>query len=515
MPNPWFGNGNANTIFATWDVYNSDAPGPEVRGNGGNDYIIRDWTGYYEQDGSGDWMDMDIKGGNGTDTVSYASAISGVSADLQSVFGYGLASTPGTDLGVDRLYHIENLFGSHYNDILHGSSTNNYMLGLNGNDDMFGDAGHDTLFGDLGNDTVSGGNGNDSVYGGHGHDVLLGGFGADTIFGGNHNDELDGGFHNDLLDGGNGSDTIDGGRGNDTIEAGDGHDDIDAGAHHDTVTLGDGADTVDLGRGSDTVYVSGFGNNTIDGGAGNDTAVYDTNLDVNVNLLFAVADRGVDGTDVIVNIENVETSGGDDTVLGTGGDNYVDVNNGHDFVRTYSGDDTVYGGSGNDDIGGGNGEDLIVAGFGHDTVFAGNHDDVVNGGSGQDEIRGGEGADTLTGGSFGDTFVYDTGDVGIDTITDFNVNQDTILFKEDFLVEDHLGNVHLDDALMVWNEGGHALLAAHTQADGWQFIARFNNVTANELQAEVIAGDAFDVEGQIDGIISLGMAGADQMELLA
>lgn len=513
MPgNPWFGNANGNTIYATWSVYNSDQPGPEVRGNGGNDLIIRDWTGYYEQDGGGDWMDMVVNGGNGVDTVYYNQATQGVSADLESPFGYGLASTPGSALGVDRLYSVENLGGSNYADILSGSSHNNVMWGFAGNDEMYGDAGSDTITGDSGFDTIDGGTGSDSLFGGNQNDVIDGGFGADTIDGGNHHDAIDGGYNSDVIYGGAGNDTIEGGRGNDVIEDGAGHDDIDAGAQHDTVYVSDGADTVDLGRGHDTVYVDGFGDNTIDGGAGSDTAVFEGNAAVNVNLWFGFVDRGVEGFDSIVNVEDVVTYGGNDTVVGTSTSNDVTTGNGADYVLTFQGDDEITAGSGNDTVDAGSDEDIVLGGFGSDNLFGGSDDDVVNGGGQADTLRGGQGDDTMTGGSSADTFVFDTGDLGIDTITDFSLAQDTLLFGEDFLHQTTLTYTDIDEELMVWNEGGHALLAANTQESGWEFIARFNNITANQLSAAL--HDVVEVEGEIGDVVTLEFGGSD-MDMFA
>jgi Ca2+-binding RTX toxin-like protein len=87
--------------------------------------------------------------------------------------------------------------------------------------------------------------------------------------------------------------------------------------------------------------------------------------------------------------------------------------------------DTLRGGSHDDVIRGYGGDDHLYGNGGHDEIY---------GGRGDDWIRGGTGWDTLTGGSGRDTFEFFKGDSGAswskaDVITDFNTNDDTILFQ--------------------------------------------------------------------------------------
>jgi len=79
-------------------------------------------------------------------------------------------------------------------------------------------------------------------------------------------------------------------------------------------------------------------------------------------------------------------------------------------------------------------EQLI--GSAHDDVFHANDTGMVlNGGAGNDQLYGGSGADTLvggtgndvlTGGAGADTFVWQAGDKGTDTVTDFQLGTDTL-----------------------------------------------------------------------------------------
>ena len=117
---------------------------------------------------------------------------------------------------------------------------------------------------------------------------------------------------------------------------------------------------------------------------------------------------------------------GRDYILGDAGDDNLTGGAGNDRVRGGSGNDTIYGGEGNDLLRGGSGDDSIYGGEGHDSIFGDDGDDELYGGAGNDTIFGGRGDDTITGGAGEDTFAYYSVDSGNDTITDFNVDEDTI-----------------------------------------------------------------------------------------
>ncbi|MEJ7933551.1 calcium-binding protein [Sphingobium sp. AN558] len=126
-----------------------------------------------------------ISGDAGVDAVSYRDATSGVALGLGDYFDstnssfFGLGSG-GEALG-DRLFLIENVWGSDFSDEIIGDINNNQLLGF------------------AGNDSLSGGGGNDIVSGGAGRDILLGGAGDDTLFGGDGRDTLTGGIDADLF----------------------------------------------------------------------------------------------------------------------------------------------------------------------------------------------------------------------------------------------------------------------------------------------------------------------------
>ena len=70
---------------------------------------------------------------------------------------------------------------------------------------------------------------------------------------------------------------------------------------------------------------------------------------------------------------------------------------------------------------------MVGGGDGADELSGGAGNDLVNGGSGNDTVSGGLGDDILYGGSGRDRLVFDAG-WGADTVRDFNVLDDTLVF---------------------------------------------------------------------------------------
>lgn len=95
--------------------------------------------------------------------------------------------------------------------------------------------------------------------------------------------------------------------------------------------------------------------------------------------------------------------------------------------------DNLVGGGGSDRIFGKGGDDNLQGRPGNDHLFGGDGDDILIGGIGRDRLNGGEGNDTLTGGASIDRFIFATNDefapddLGVDTITDFDLVRDLIL----------------------------------------------------------------------------------------
>lgn len=73
-------------------------------------------------------------------------------------------------------------------------------------------------------------------------------------------------------------------------------------------------------------------------------------------------------------------------------------------------------------------QDVVVGGTGQDHIVGGAGKDQLSGGSGDDRLGGGSDGDRLTGGKGKDAFIFASrpGLSNVDTITDFNVRDDTI-----------------------------------------------------------------------------------------
>lgn len=262
-----------------------------------------------------------------------------------------------------------------------------------------------------GDDYVTASNANTIIDGGNGNDYLYGGAGQDILSGGALNDYLQGGGSRDILVGGSGSDQLQGVDGNDQAFGGDGADNLYGGDDRDLLVGEEDSDFLDGGAGADTLrggsdndtLMGSLGNDHLNGGAGVDQAYYyNATGSVTVDLSLTTAQYvGADGTDRLVQIENVTGSNGfGDTITGSGDSN------------------SLSGYGGNDLLGGAGGNDYIAGGLGNDTLI---------GGAGQDYVYGDEGQDKLTGGGAADSFYFGQASYSTnaapDWITDFSTAQ--------------------------------------------------------------------------------------------
>lgn len=349
------------------------------------------------------------------------------------------------------------------------NSLSSFSIQVNGdagNDAIIGSVNGESLDGGVGNDTITAGSGNDSVEGGpfsldgfplgttdddtltlgDGDDSGFGGAGTDTIDGGPGNDG--GGFFGGGLSGGTGNDTITGGTGFDDLSGGTGIDTLRGNGDNDT--LSDGDQQAFFGT------PSSIDADIVDGGPGRDSlfsyANRSANVLVNLTASPAVDNGGEAGeNDDVIDIEDVTTGGGNDTLTGNASDNVLDSGPGNDVLNGNAGNDTLSaagfffggpgpsdddtanggdgadtvdggpgvdaltGGPGDDTVTGGEGNDTSVAGdAGNDDVDAGDGNDAASGGDGSDEVSGSTGNDTLDGGAGNDAVL---GDRGNDSVT--------------------------------------------------------------------------------------------------
>jgi Ca2+-binding RTX toxin-like protein len=409
-----------------------------------------------------------LYGEAGIDQVDYSSAPGSVTVDLTNT-NLPAGGTATGAAGNDRIFTVENIQGSNFNDVLIGSSGDNVINGGAGDDTINGNGGNDLLLGGAGNDqfditttgnaVISGGNfasdpasGNDTFmfYDGAGGFITLNDwYGDDVIDFSNVSQGVTfflwntagqnpyGALFIDLV-----FDDINGLIGTD-------FDDVLAGSDG----LWKNCDYVDAGAGNDLVYAtqsnspfcathgSVYTNDVLIGGAGNDTLSYERVASVNVDLAAGTSVKAGGQGDDISGFENVIGSNGADTILGDGGantliglggndsidgragDDFIDGGQGDDTLLGGVGNDTVLGGAGNDIVDGGSGDnslegnegnDIITAGAGNDTILGGAGNDIINAGNGDNSVDGGSEDDIITTGTGNDTILGGTGN---DTIT--------------------------------------------------------------------------------------------------
>ncbi|MEM1162564.1 MAG: calcium-binding protein, partial [Pseudomonadota bacterium] len=416
---------------------------------------------FYEGGAGRDRFEEAVYGG--VDTISYASATSGVS------FGRSFNGVGGDANGDFFVGDFEVLIGSSHNDVLYAKQPQSGPLqgfviyGGGGDDKLIGQGSvSDTVtgasYGDVGNDVfLIGFTGEiDDIYGGIGHDTadfsmsivsfsdLIVDLSANTITATNPSttasiqgvEDIIGSSGFDRLIGDGQANSIDGNQGSDTIFGGLGNDTLRGGGENDTIEGGAGADSLDGGSGDGDVL--SYASSTVG---------------VTVNLVTDSASGGDAQGDTVANFEVLVGGSGNDT-LTAGNDNFVNFvfgNNGDDVIYTSNdlsaftfiyggigndqtfgdvgaqlvfggaGDDTLSGSGQTDSLNGDSGNDVIYGGAGFDEIYGGDNDDIVYGGANQDFIFGGiafssadNGNDLLYGGLGGDVLVGDNGNDTLD-----------------------------------------------------------------------------------------------------
>jgi Ca2+-binding RTX toxin-like protein len=317
----------------------------------------------------------------------------------------------------------DTLIGDDHNDFIKGLAGNDRLEGRGGNDDLYGNDGRDTLVGGEGDDTMTGGQdvdlfivdagtdtitdlGRDNladamqiVAGATAHAVLVKNWGATsdtwnngTAFidangrnvnvsaaggsngftisneGNNSCSTMTGSAQNDILLGGLNNDTLRGGDGDDVLNGGAGDDDLTGDEGNDTFSVNEGKDHVyDLGKGSDVLNVSLWGAVQADLARDWYSDVWSSN----------------DGyAQLFAHGHNVDVS----LAQGTQGWNITNAD-------SYTG-----------------------------VIFYGS---ALN-----DTLQGGYGDDILTGGEGADIFVFGNMLFGRDTIKDFNIDEDMLVFSK-------------------------------------------------------------------------------------
>lgn len=343
----------------------------------------------------------------------------GVAGGIDANLGTGIVIKPGAG-GTDRLFGIDTLQGTNFDDVFYGSVFNNEFEGMDGADTINGSGGYDRVnysaeLGSRGvfvnlsdssaNGAVTGSGGvtvaahaaldsygntdslisierivgtdlNDRIIGDSTDNRFWGEDGNDRLYGHEGHDRLYGGDGNDFLYGGDGDDDLFGGLRNDTIygEAGD-----------DFIAAGEGHDFINAGSGNFDFIAGSAGNDTIDGDAGYDMYAfdnYDRNRDANGD--GNSIEHG--GDKITVTLENGVGSG---SITG-----YFGVNPAFAAPRklalnqTFSNLERIRGTEGRDTF-------IVGTGFSNTADTNDSFDDPIRSGAGVFEFVGGKGIDTF------------------------------------------------------------------------------------------------------------------------
>src|SRR5215217_3176379 len=155
--------------------------------------------------------------------------------------------------------------------------------------------------------------------------------------------------------------------------------------------------------------VGGEGDDTLDGGSSSrDTADYSGSLS-NVSASLTENTATGEGSDTLLNIENLTGSKYNDTLIGSEAANTINGGGGNDGLDGLIGADILFGAGGDDTINGGPGNDHLNGGGGADSLFGEEADDRL------DSKDGAEGNDSLDGGTHfnGDTCTTDATELSI------------------------------------------------------------------------------------------------------
>jgi Ca2+-binding RTX toxin-like protein len=411
-------------------------------GNGADNVLIGNW--------GADTMD----GGVGIDTAKYAASGLGVAVSLT------LGTGSGGEAQGDRLYNIENLTGSSFNDTLEGDAGNNKLVGGAGFDTVSYEhaaagvavtlakssvqntigAGTDRL---SGFESVIGSEFNDNLIGTKGSNVLTGLGGDDWLDGGRSADTMLGGLGQDGYVVDNAGDVVNetGGAGIDTVYSsvsfnlGDGVHAIGA-IENLTLTAskainatGNDLDNILTGNSRANTLIGGAGADWLDGARGVDTASYATSGSaIAVSLAIGMGFGGDAQDDWLVNIENLTGSNFDDTLEGNAGNNKLIGETGIDTVSYAHAASGANGVGVTADLSITKAQKTVTAGTdtlsGFENLTGSEFNDTLNGDAGDNVISGLGGNDKLTGLVGSDTFVFLPG-FGNDTITDFAAGPNT------------------------------------------------------------------------------------------
>lgn len=306
------------------DIYTALGGSDSIYGEAGDDTIYggtgADWLA------PGDGNDEIWGGTTGGDFIVYGSAGHGLVIDLSTNTATGGGWT-------DRIYEIENVSGSTFDDTITGDSAANVLRGQNGRDTFFATAGNDVYEGGGSTDTISYQSATTGIALSLTTQTGTAGLAAghtireiEMVIGGSFNDTIEGSALRDFLSGRDGDDRL-------------------------IATLG--AD----------VFYGGFGTDEVDYSS--------ATAGVRVFLNTGIGDGGMALGQRYVSIEDVTGSGHGDRISGSRSANRIDGAEGNDTIYSYEGADEILLGAGDDYVQAGDGDDTVYGGAGADTIWAG------------------------------------------------------------------------------------------------------------------------------------------------
>lgn len=299
---------------------------------------------------------------------------------------------------------------------------------------LFGRGGNDTLVGDSNADTLDGGVGNDTMTGGLGNDTYV----VDSL-GDRINEAANGGIDtvqtsinltlgenlenlNLVADGltgtGNALDNVIVGTFGSQVLQGEAGNDQLFGDFFGPLT---GSVIPFPSPTSEDTLDGGIGNDTMRGGLGNDTYIVDSTGDVVIEEANTIFDVGPELAVASGGFDTVQASAsftlgdfvealvltGTEAINGTG-------NSLGNLITGNSAGNQLDGRDGNDVLSGLGGNDILTGGAGNDTLTGGAGNDVLFGNAGTDLFRFDSGA------------TFQSGDLGVDIIRDFQIGVDKI-----------------------------------------------------------------------------------------
>ncbi|WP_321395894.1 tandem-95 repeat protein [Emcibacter sp.] len=547
----------------TADTIYGDSSANLISGGAGTDYL-------YGEGGDDTFLYIDgdehdaFYGGEGYDTVQGSSgddviwtrALDGIEV-IDGGAGYNVLglSNYDTDNILDArlltLINIDEIRGSITADTVYGDSSNNLISGGAGTDYLYGEGGDDTFlytdgdgldafYGGDGYDTVQGSSGDDVIWtraldgievvdGGAGYNVLgLSNYDTDKILDARlltlvNIDEIRGSLAAETIYGNASANVISGEAGIDYLY-GEGGDDTFLyvnGDGTDHYFGGEGYDSIVASDQDDDIYTSVLDSiEEIDGGAG-------------YNALYLGSNATLDSsTTLLLNIDEIHGSSGDDVIVATAEDEVIYSGNGADTIDAGAGDDLVIGNIGVKNFSGGDGIDTadfsytsanssfnLETGtgavsstakniYGFENLITGNGSDAIIGSDADNVLTANAGDDLMDAGLGDDTYVITQGD-GSDTINNLDTTSinDTVSF-EDGITYNQLWFTQTGDDLVIDDLGSDSqVTVADWFANGDNGDYHVENIqTANMIldHSEVnqliqaMAGMTMPTGGEID-----------------